>query len=65
MNRQIELPESPESRSISKPTLLLAVLLTVAWFTMLAVAISSTGNAESASAYGIDGFQAETIVASR
>lgn len=65
MNHEIDISESPESRSISKPTLILAVVLTVAWFTMLAIAISSTGNAETAGAYGIDAFQAETLVASR
>jgi len=65
MNRQIDISESPESRSISKPTLILAIVMTVAWFSMLAIAIASTGNIKTASAYGIDDFQTETRVASR
>jgi len=65
MNRQIDTSENPEPRSISRPTLILAIVLTVAWFSMLAIAIASTGNAETASAYGIDDFQAKTVVASR
>jgi len=65
MNRQIDATENPETRSISRPTLILAIVLTVAWFSMLAIAIASTGNAETASAYGIDEFQTKTVVASR
>ena len=65
MNRQIDLSETPESRSISRSTLILAVVLTVAWFSMLAIAIAGAGNAETASAYGIDSFQASSLVASR
>ncbi len=65
MNRQIDKSENPEIRSISRPALILAVVLTIAWFSMVAIAIASTGNTETASAYGIDGFQANTLVASR
>lgn len=65
MTSRTETTETPESRSISRPTLILAIVLTIAWFAMLAIAIASTDEAKSASAYGIDDLQVETLVASR
>ncbi len=65
MFSQSETSESPENRSISKPTLILAIVLTIAWFALLAIAIGSSENARAASAYGIDNGQTETLIASR
>lgn len=65
MSSQSEISDSPETRSISRPTLILAIVLTIAWFAILAIAIGSSEDAKAASAYGIDSFQAETLVASR
>ncbi|MEO1159914.1 MAG: hypothetical protein AAFW74_05555 [Pseudomonadota bacterium] len=65
MSRQTEISETPENRSVSRPTLILAIVLTIAWFAMLAIAIGTSEDVKAASAYGIDNFQAETLVASR
>ena len=65
MSSQSEIPESPETHSVSRPTLILAIVLTIAWFAILAVAIGTSEDVKAASAYGIDNFQAETLVASR
>lgn len=65
MSSQSEISESPETRSISKPTLILAIVLTIAWFAMLAIAIGSSEDVKAASAYGIDDVQTETRIASR
>ncbi len=65
MSSQSEISESPENRSISKPTLILAIVLTIAWFAILAIAIGSSENVKAASAYGIDDVQTETLIASR
>ena len=65
MSSQSEISESPETRSVSRPTLILAIVLTIAWFAILAIAIGSSEDVKAASAYGIDTFQAETLVASR
>ena len=65
MSSQSEIPESPETRSVSRPTLILAIVLTIAWFAILAIAIGTSEDVKAASAYGIDNFQAETLVASR
>lgn len=65
MSSQPELSESPETRSVSRPTLILAIVLTIAWFAILAIAIGSSEDVKTASAYGIDNFQTETLVASR
>jgi hypothetical protein len=65
MTSQTEISEIPENRSVSRPTLILAIVMTIAWFAILAIAIGSSEKVKAASAYGIDGFQAETQVASR
>jgi hypothetical protein len=65
MSSQPEISESPETRSVSRPTLILAIVLTIAWFAILAIAIGSSEDVKAASAYGIDSFQTETLVASR
>lgn len=68
MTRQTEISEIseiPENRSVSRPTLILAIVLTIAWFAILAIAIGSSEDVKAANVYGIDGFQAETLVASR
>ena len=65
MNRHTDTSETPEARSVSRPTLILSVVLTIAWFSMIAIAIASTGNAETASAYGIDTLNTATVVAAR
>jgi hypothetical protein len=65
MSSQSEISESPETRSVSRPTLILAIVLTIAWFAILAIAIGSSEDVKAASAYGVDNVQAETLVASR
>ena len=65
MPSQPEISETPETRSVSRPTLILAIVLTIAWFAILAIAIGSSEDVKAAGAYGIDSFQAETLVASR
>ena len=65
MSSQSEITESPETRSVSRPTLILAIVLTIAWFAILAIAIGSSEDVKAASAYGVDNVQAETLVASR
>ena len=65
MPSQPDISETPETRSVSRPTLILAIVLTIAWFAILAIAIGSSEDVKAASAYGIDSFQAETLVASR
>ena len=65
MSSQSEITESPETRSVSRPTLILAIVLTIAWFAILAIAIGSSEDVKAASAYGVDYVQAETLVASR
>ena len=65
MSSQPEISETPETRSVSRPTLILAIVLTIAWFAILAIAIGSSENVKAANAYGIDNVQAETLVASR
>ena len=65
MSSQSEISESPETRSVSRPTLILAIVLTIAWFAILAIAIGSSEDVKAAGAYGIDNVQAETLVASR
>jgi hypothetical protein len=65
MTSQTEISEIPENRSVSRPTLILTIVLTIAWFAILAIAIGSSEDVKAASVYGIDGFQAETLVASR
>ena len=60
-----KISETPETRSVSRPTLILAIVLTIAWFAILAIAIGSSENVKAANAYGIDNVQAETLVASR
>jgi len=65
MPSEPDISETPETRSVSRPTLILAIVLTIAWFAILAIAIGSSEDVKAASAYGIDSFQAETLVASR
>lgn len=65
MSSQSEISESPETRSVSRPTLILAIVLTIAWFAILAIAIGSSEDVKAASAYGVDSVQTETLVASR
>jgi len=65
MSSQSEISESPETRSVSRPTLILAIVLTIAWFAIVAIAIGSSEDVKAASAYGVDDVQAETLVASR
>ncbi|MEO9875086.1 MAG: hypothetical protein ABJM26_16840 [Anderseniella sp.] len=65
MSSQSEISETPETRSVSRPTLILAIVLTIAWFAILAIAIGSSEDVKAASAYGVDNVQAETLVASR
>lgn len=65
MSSQFEISETPETRSVSRPTLILAIVLTIAWFALLAIAIGSSEDVKAASAYGVDNIQAETLVASR
>jgi hypothetical protein len=65
MSSQSEISQSPETRSVSRPTLILAIVLTIAWFAILAIAIGSSEDVKAASAYGVDNVQAETLVASR
>lgn len=65
MPSEPDISETPETRSVSRPTLILAIVLTIAWFAILAIVIGSSEDVKAASAYGIDSFQAETLVASR
>jgi hypothetical protein len=41
MTSQTEISEIPENRSVSRPTLILTIVLTIAWFAILAIAIGS------------------------
>ena len=42
MSNQSQISETPETRSVSRPTLTLAIVLTIAWFAILAIAIGSS-----------------------
>jgi hypothetical protein len=65
MASRTETSEHPEKRSVSRSTLILAIVMTIAWFALVAIAITGSANLKSASAYGIDEVQSNTRVASR
>ncbi len=65
MPSKTEISQTPENPFVSRPALILAIVLAIAWFAVLAIAIAGSDDIRSASAYGIDDFQAETLVASR
>lgn len=65
MTSRTETSETPEKRAVSRSTLILAIVMTVAWFALVAIAITGSANLKSASAYGIDEIKGNTRVASR
>jgi len=65
MTNDLENQLSPESRSIAKPLLTMAIILTVAWFVIVAITISIQKPSSEVSGYGIDDVQSITLVASR
>lgn len=65
MTSRTETSQHPEKRAVSRSTLILAIVMTVAWFALVAIAITGSANLKSASAYGIDEIEGNTRVASR
>jgi hypothetical protein len=65
MTDEFETDLTPEKRSIAKPLLTMAIVLTVAWFAIVGVTIASQHNPDQISAYGIDDAPSLTVLASR
>jgi hypothetical protein len=65
MTDEFETELGPQNRSIAKPLLTMAIVLTLAWFVIVAITISIHKPSSELSGYGIDDLQSVTLVASR
>ncbi|MGB7205592.1 MAG: hypothetical protein WBD37_08985 [Anderseniella sp.] len=65
MTEEYDTTDAPEQRSIAKPLLTMAVVLTIAWFAIVAITIMTQKPSAGLSGYGIDDIQSATLVASR
>ncbi len=60
-----ETEDTGKSRTIARPLLTMAIVLTVAWFAIVGVTVASQSSQGQVSGYGIDDIQATIITASR